>query len=178
MELTVYSTRRGIAMAVLSPLFLVALGGYGVGDVGFRFLPAAVLVVGALLLSITLFDYPRRCRFTPGGIVRVCFLRSQLLDWEEVHAVERSQAGFVARRSRFLRRNPGEPDSPLPSAGLVARVGGRRYLLTNRLESLREWEELRTLMEEHANHAFLGAAQPPLTTPPTRFPGKTSPEES
>jgi hypothetical protein len=166
--LTIYSTLRGIMSAVVSSGLVAGLGVYGVVAAGLRLLPTIVLVVGLALLGVALFDFPRHARFEEEGIVRVTPLRSQLLRWDDVNAIERARAGLAGRGWRL---RPGEKtaeaETPPRDAGLVARLGERRYWLTNVTESAAEYDRLAELIGRVAPHVHLGALPPALDSVPT-----------
>lgn len=160
-RVTVHSSWRGLAAAVVSPLALIGFGAAVLlaGGLG----PVAVLslVVGAALGAVTLGDYPRRAVFTPAGIERVCFVRTQLLPWSEVVALERTPPKATAALRRHREDRPA-------TGGLVARgFGKRRYLLTDRIEGREEFDAIAALLREHDLATNLRAARPSEDAPPS-----------
>lgn len=166
MRLTIFSNRRGLLSATFTPLLLLGLALVGVLADGLGPIAVALLVLGGGLLLVTAFDYPRRCVFEEDGIWRISFLRGHLLPWERVNSIERART-LMDRRRRRRRRRRDTPTLPRSAAGLVARVGKRRYLLVNTLESLREFESLTELVETSAPHVLVSADPPAVTRAPT-----------
>lgn len=167
MPVTIYSTIRGLALAVVGPALILGFGAYGVATVGFHWLPSTALIAGLVLLGITLLDYPRHCVFDEEGIRRVSFLRTQSLAWDDVNAIERAQDTSRRWRIPFAGASTDEPKAPSKKAGLAARLGKRKYLLSNVVESLKEYDELSILLKSAAPHVYFGAEQPALDTVPT-----------
>ncbi len=162
--IVLYSSRRGIASAALSPAVLLALAtGAGVT----RSVTTSVLVIGAvgLLLGLVVaWDYPLRSEFAIDGITRVCPLRHQHLPWERVVALERTPGRAKIRR----QRDSGIEGFRAP-AGLAARVGNRRYMLTDRSEGALEYDQLVLAMKVFDEAVLVRASRPALTTAPTSF---------
>ncbi|MBW3657288.1 MAG: hypothetical protein KY457_01525 [Actinobacteria bacterium] len=161
--MTVHASWRGLAAAVASPLVLL---GFAVSLLVLRGPgPVAIvaLVLGLALATVTLLDYPRRTEFAPDGVHRVCMLRRHVLPWPELVAIERT--GGSAREA-FRRRD--EHAATTPRGGLVARgAGKRRFLLTDRVESRREFDELRALLGRLEVPTVLRAGRPSADAPPT-----------
>lgn len=163
-SVTVYTSWRGLASAVASPLVLVGLGGYLMTATGPGVVALVLLVLGSGLGAVTLWDYPRRARFTAAGIERVCFLRRQLLPWDQVVALERPRPPVL---SQVKVRGSDQALRP-PSGGLVARgAGRRRYLLTDRIESQREFDAIQQVLAVAHAPTTVRAARPVGDAPPT-----------
>lgn len=164
-RVTVHTSWRGLAAAVASPLVLLVfavmlLAARGPGPVA-----NVALLFGLGLGAVTLYDYPRRTEFAPDGVHRVCMLRRQVLPWSEIVAIERT--GGSAREA-LRRRGEHTPTPTTPRGGLVARgFGKRRFLLTDRVESRREFEDLQALMAELEVATSLRARRPSAEAPPT-----------
>lgn len=162
-QVTVHTSWRGLAAAVASPVLLLSfavllLSARGPGPVA-----NVALVLGLGLGTVTLLDYPRRAEFDAEGVTRVCMLRRQAIPWSELVAIERT--GGSARQALRSRR---EGAHTVPRGGLVARGHGkRRHLLTDRVESRREYEELQALMDHLDVATRLRAGRPSAEAPPT-----------
>ncbi len=162
MGVTLYSTRRGVINAALSPLVLFGLGVFGLIGKSPGPIAITLLVVGATLVLITLFDFPRRAVFGESGVQRVCFGRRHTIEWKSINALERARAGRRLRRRKNADKLP-----PRSSAGLVARVGKKRYLLVNTLESRAEFDQVEELVTEAAPHVRISAEPPGERRVPT-----------
>ncbi len=167
MTVTIYSTRRGLLLSTLTPLLLTLLGLWAVATVGFRIVPVIVLLLGGGLLSIAVLDYPRHTRFGETGIERIAFLRRHCLEWDVVNALERAPLGRLRRKGRLTAGERASSRVPSAGAGLVARIGKRRYLLVNTVESRGEFEDLTSVVETFAPHVSITAAKPSESTLPT-----------
>lgn len=151
-SITLYSRWRGIAAAFATPLLLglVAASGFAVG--GVHPVPIVISVVAVLLVGVALYDWPVSCSIELDGIVRRCLLRQQILEWDNVVAVQRA-------RGALLSRAPG---------GLTAVVRPRRrYLLLSHVESRAEFDQVRALIEQWAPGLSVSAAEPGDKVPPT-----------
>lgn len=159
-----YSSRRGVATAVFSPAVLLAIS---VGTAITRPVTASVVVIGAIgvaLAVVVAWDYPLRSEFTEFGIVRVCPLRRQHLPWDRVVAIERAPG-----RARIRPKRDSEVGAFRVPSGLVARVGRRRYLLTDQSEGAFEYDQLAAAIKTFDDVVMLRATRPPLTALPTTF---------
>ena len=167
MSVTLYSTRRGLLTAVITPLLLTLLGIWAVASAGLQVVPVLVLLLGAGLLSIALLDYPRRTEFDENGIDRISYLRNHHIPWNRVNALERVPTGRFRRRSvSSAGQRTGSRVAPA-GAGLVARIGKRHYLLVNTAESVAEFEQLTRLAAEFATHVAVTATKPSEENLPT-----------
>lgn len=166
-DLVIHSSLRGWFSAALSPTVLLLLGGVAVDGVGFRPVPAALLLIGAVLAIVVLTDLPRHSRFTPDGVVRVCLLRTHRLPWSRLVAIERTRPNTMN-----LVRNLAERDREArqASGGLIAQgPGRRRWLLTDNLESRAEHDELARFIDRHEIPVPLRAPRPHADAPPTHL---------
>jgi hypothetical protein len=164
-RLVLYASWRGLAAAVTTPVVLIALGAAGLAG-GSAPVAATLAIVGTVLGTIVLFDYPRRCVFDTEGVERVCFLRRQRLSWKRLVAIERARPSTVAQ-ARNLRPF-GHAGEPVVSGGLVARgPGRRRWLLTDRVESRQEYDRLAGHLDSEQTPTVLRAPRPHAEAPPT-----------
>lgn len=146
----VYSSWRGRILAFTAPLILVTLGAAATAKSGVKPLSGALLVIGAVLGGIALLDYPLSATFDDQGVRRRMVLRSQLLRWSRVSALDRAP---TSRRKRGV-------------GPLSAIVGRRRYLLIDRGESTVEFELIRAILAR-SNGVALSASPPDAKAPPT-----------
>ena len=164
-ELVIYSSLRGWVSAAISPTVLLALGAAAVGSVGFRPIPATLVLLGAGLAVVVATDLPRHTRFTATGVVRVCLLRTHRIPWNRLVAIERTRPNTTN-----LVRNLAERDQQARqvSGGLIARGPGRkRWLLTDNLESRPEHDALAHLLDRLDIPVPLRAPRPHADAPPT-----------
>lgn len=101
-----------VILSLLGPVVLVALPVLWLVAGG----PAWVwvlLAIGAALFGVVLFDMPVSSAFSARGVTRRTPLRDHVLPWDDIESLE-------------LTRSSRRP-------GVVARVGGRRYLLADRV---------------------------------------------
>ncbi len=158
-----YSSLRGLGSAVFSPAALIVLGAGGVQN-GWRWFPGLLLTGGLVLAAGLLLDFPRHTRFGTEGMTRVCALRRQRIPWSDTVAIERAPAS-TTDRIRSLREGNKRP---IPSGGLVATgTGRRRWLLTDRAESTREYDALADLLAQQEAVTVLRAGRPRDENPPT-----------
>ena len=143
-ELILQTSVFGRVSLVLGPPLVLAVGLTSVSAEGPSIVSLTLLVVGAALAISALFFQPWTTAFTRSGIERRCLLRKDLLEWSEVDAIRRTPA-----RKRI--------------GGLMATSGERRrHLLTDRAESLHEFNRLRDVMAAWAPEVAL-VARPPVT---------------
>ncbi|WP_052667600.1 hypothetical protein [Nitriliruptor alkaliphilus] len=169
-QVVVHTSVRGLLAAAVTPLVLVALGAAALIDGrGPAIVPLVLLLVGLAAGLVAVGDMPRRVEFDRTGLTRVCLLRRQRVPWERVVAIERSRpsSATVARNVVERRESKGDPRI---SGGLIARGRPRgRWLLTDRVESREEHDELRRLLE-HAERPVAMRAPPPHDgVPPTHL---------
>jgi hypothetical protein len=154
--LVLHGSWRGRIFAAVSPVLLCSLGTFGLVLGGWHLWPLSLLVVGVVLAAVVVFDYPLWVVIAEAGIERRCLLRSQRLVWDEMTMLARpAYSGWL----RGLGRGP--------STGLVAEIGRRRYLLTDRMESRAEYETLLRLIGIWARGTRVEATLPPDDSPPT-----------
>lgn len=148
-----HTSWRGRFISVVPPALLLGGGLWGFSQGG-RLVAIILIVLGGSLLVVGLFDYPWRTIIGPDGIERRCLLRTERLPWNRVTAVARP------RSTKAVQRVAGK-------AGLVAEVGKRRYLLTNRCESGFEYEAIQGVVERSGGGVLLRASEPPDEVAPT-----------
>lgn len=130
-------TSTGAVVPVLSAAVVVTLGAASLARSGPGIGSTLVLVLGTVLLGTVLLDRPRRTRFTSEGIERVCPLRTSVLPWTIVVAVERV-------RTPVWRVGA--------TGGLVARSRRGRWLLSDRAEDPALHDALVRLVADAAPH--------------------------
>jgi hypothetical protein len=181
---TLHTSRRGLAAAVVSPLTLLGLGGAVLVRVPTAPAGWLMLVLGFVLGAVALADFPRRVRLHEDGIDRVCVARTHRLAWHDLVALERQRGTMLqslsrraaARTDARASRRPGVhgPDEPtgfgtFASGGLVARGRGRRrWLLTYRMEGQGEFDRVVRLLAALDVPTTVRANRPPVTSMPTR----------
>lgn len=169
-RVVVHASLRGLLTAALTPVALAALGTAAIVDGGPRLLPVLLVLGGVLLAGVVLGDVPRRAEFDRRGLTRVCWLRRQHVPWDRVVAIERTRpsSGTVARN--LVGAGRGSSRQARVSGGLVARGRGRRrWLLTDRVESRDEHDQLRRLLAAVDTPVVLRAATPHEGVPPTHL---------
>lgn len=132
----------------------VLLGGLGTTALrtsGPRIATLVVLALATLATAVLLLDLPRRSEIRPSGIARVCLLRTELVPWHQVVAIER-------QRRRIRGKGTG---------GLVARGRRGRWLLSSAAEPPHVHERLLAAVAAHAP-AVRMVAEPPVTSTDTR----------
>ena len=158
--IVLHGSLLAIVNAYVSPVALIALAVW----VGLtRQLTVATIAIGglgSLLAFVALFDMPLRTEFSRAGITRVCALRRHHIPWDRVTGLERTP-------SRVSHRGTPDPQRPRRPGGLVARIGRRRYMLTNRCEGALEYDRLVVALREWDDVVIVRARRPPLTTAPT-----------
>ena len=145
-ELELYTSLRGLAGAVVTPVSLVLIGVLGSARFGVNLVTFLLTIAGLAVAVTLLFDFPHRTTFDRTGFVRRCPLRRQRVDWGEVASLDRTppKAAAVLRNLGARSRDDAEPEV---SGALVARGSGRRrWLLTDRVESREEHDELVELL--------------------------------
>ena len=153
--MTLHSRWQGIIAAAIGSSAVLLGGMLVVADVGWRLMPTATVLFGGFLVAIVVFDYPVASSFDANGVTRRMVLRRQRLEWDRVELLSRSRPGMV---SGFRR---------LAHGGLVAVVGRRRYLLTDRCESLEEYEAVQEVLGDRATALMATTPEPTVGTVPT-----------
>lgn len=165
-SIVLHTSWRGRFTALLAPIVILTWGGYGVSVAGLQWFNAILLAIGVGIAAVVLVDYPLSSKIGPDGVARRCALRTERLSWSEVGAIARPGA-----RQRFmgLGRNDkgGQSKHSSGSAGLVAEVGRRPYLLVDRIESPVEHEAIENGLKNWAPGLILRAGKPVDGTPPT-----------
>lgn len=148
-----HTSWRGRLVSTVPPSVLLLGGLWGLGQGG-SIVAVVLVVLGAGLLVVGLFDFPWRSVIGPDGVERRCPLRTERLEWERVTAIARP------RTTKAGERLTGK-------AGLVAEVGKRRYLLANRCESRFEFEAIDRALGRWSDGTLLRASAPPDDAAPT-----------
>jgi hypothetical protein len=156
--LRLYSSWRGLLLAFLSPALILLVAALAIVGSGIHAISLILLIVGAALLIVSLFDFPIYSTFDADGIRRWTPLRVHTIPWAKVTAISR------ARGARRKRAGP-----------LAAAVGGRRYLLVDRTEGRDEYEALRKLCED-ANTPLSAVAPDADVVPTWLYHRKRDPE--
>lgn len=147
--------------AALAPTLLVLAGTAGLIRRSTVSLPLlATFAAAAFLAFVALWDYPRRCEFGPGGLVRVCAIRRHRIPWDDILVIRRARGAVF---SNLRSKDPG----PRAFGGLTAKVGRRTYLLVDQAESAGEHDQLVRLMASWVPDLPVSAARPPERTPPS-----------
>lgn len=162
-SVVLYTTLTALVAAVTTPTLLVGLGLAGMVVDGVRGLPLVLLVTGVAAGAWAAVALPRRVLVDTDGIRRDCLLRQHRLAWAQVAAIER---GPGPRRTRT--RPPTRHERPEVGGGLLARGHGRRrWMLTDRVESPREFDALVAIVEDAAADTDVEAPRPHPHAPPT-----------
>lgn len=154
-SVTLHSRWKGIFAGAIGSSAVLLAGILVVAAVGWRVIPTGTLLLGVFLFAIVVFDYPVASSFDAKGVTRRMALRRQRLDWDRVDLLSRSRPGMV---SGFRK---------LAHGGLVAVIGRRRYLLTDRCESLEEYEAVQQVLGDRAAALMATTPEPPAGMVPT-----------
>ena len=154
-SVTLHSTWRGIIASAIGSTTVLLAGVLVVASAGWGVLPTATFVFGVVLVGIVLFDYPVASTFDADAVTRHMVLRRQRLSWNRIEKLSRTRPGLV---SGFRK---------LAYGGLVAVIGRRRYLLTDRCESLEEFESVQRALGDRADDLLATTPEPPAGTAPT-----------
>lgn len=158
-----HTSWSGLSGAAITPVALAVIGGWSIAAGGASAVPVAVVVVGAVLGAVVLFDYPYAARIGADGVTRRCLARSHHLAWDRIVALERTRPSTMT-----VVRNLSGRDEAQVSGGLVARgAGKRRWLLVDRAESRMEYDALQELLATADVPVVLRAPRPHATAPPT-----------
>lgn len=159
--LTLHSSWRTLIGGVIGSGVLVVFAVVGMTRGGVV-VPLVIGVFGAFLVVVLLTDMPVSTRFDRDGIERRAALRRHRLAWEQVDKLGRA-------RGRLLSTHHFSPDptAGVNRGGLVAVVGGRRYLLVDTAESRGEFEQLDKLLRQVAPGLSDELLLPPEGAPPT-----------
>ena len=156
--ITLHSTWRGIVSGSIGGVTLAAAGTYGVVAVGFRLVPGLLFVAGWILVAAMTFDYPIAARFSAEGVQRRMMLRRQWFAWSDVEQL-------TGTRPTVLH-----VDRRLEHGGLALVKGKRRYLLVDRVESMKEFDTLIDIVEGPGATVDVGVSslpRPSELVPPT-----------
>jgi hypothetical protein len=138
-------------LAFLTPALLFAVAALALIADGVRVISIILLVVGGGLLLVSLFDFPMYTTFDIDGIKRRTPLRTHTIAWDDVTAINRARGGRLSKRA----------------GPLAAAVGGRRYLLVDRVEGMQEYAQLRDLCSEASIAIPVSAVAPDPGIAPT-----------
>lgn len=130
----------GRVLGFVSPAILFGIVGLSWSSSGrLSWLAWLLLLLGVVMLASALFDQPRRIELSPDGIHRVCWLRRSLYPWSDVSALTRlpRKRRPTDAVTRVLAGSEHEDDI---GKGLMARVGTKRVMLSDRTERLDQWE--------------------------------------
>ncbi len=158
-------SESGVALGVRlsAPVALGVIGWAGFWQSeGFAVVPSIFIVLAVVATGIALFDLPRAILFDTEGVHRRCLLRTHMIEWDRVGALERvPRAPFQPRRVfGMILHGTGEPSVTAPK-GLVLRVGRkRRYLLLNRAERPDQWDLLSSRIKIWAPHVSIPRRPP------------------
>ena len=134
-----------------SALLLGGLGVTALRGSGLSITTLVVLALAALATAVLLLDLPRRSEITTAGIARVCLLRTELVPWDQVIAIER-------QRRRIRGKGTG---------GLIARGRRGRWLLSSAAEPPHVHQRLLDAVAAHAPSVRM-VAEPPAASTDTR----------
>lgn len=155
-SVTLHSSWRGLGLS------LFGAGAILVGGVVSTLLTGGavgswlLLLVGAGLLGVVLFDFPFSAEFQSEWVIRRTLLRRQRVHWDRVDQITRARPTVIAMKKSLT---PG---------GLTAKVGRRRYLLVDQCEGLDEFYRLATLLESREDElGFDELIPPPVDVEPT-----------
>ena len=162
--LELHTSWRGLLGAGFTPSALLGLGGLALRDGGLRPFPLLLVAVGGALLLVALLDYSYTVRLDARGIARRTVIRTQVLPWSRLVALERTRPATAT----VMRNLTDRRADPQISGGLGARGRGRRrWLLTDRVESRSEYDRLRALLADLGEPVQLRAARPHAEAAPT-----------
>jgi hypothetical protein len=166
--MTIYSSIRGLLTAYSGPAVVTGIGILGMVTRGVSPVSALIVIVGGIILLGTLYDYPRRTRFTDEGMVRTTALRRHNLAWSSIDQIERANPLLIGRR--FLQSsNDDSKPTPPRAAGLVAVRGRQRFLLTNAREGRDEFDQLFEIITRAAPDVVVLASRPPIDAAPSNL---------
>lgn len=155
-SVTLHSSWKSIILSFLGAFFVFGIGLATTINTGGAVIPIIILVLGSAFLGSVLFDYPLASTFTIDGAHRRPLLRRHFIAWDRVDQLTRARPA-VAGVLKGL--TPG---------GITVKVGRRRYLLVDRCEALREFQDLVELLDDR--YVTLGIdemVQPPVSIDPT-----------
>ncbi len=176
---TLFSAWRGMVLAHVTPLILLAIGTMAIVDAGANPISVSVVLAGVALAAVSLFDFPLRATLGPDGIERRCPLRRQVLPWSRITDLRRAP-GPRLRRAAAPPPVEGRTGGPVQGrgsgahartrqipGGLVAACGRRRYLLVDRVEGADEYDSVVSGVAAWAPGVDVHAVRPPADAPPT-----------
>ncbi len=123
---------------------------------GLSLVSGGIVVVAVMFAVVAAVDLPIAAEFRRDGVVRRALLRKEFIAWEDVARLGRLRVGVIRTR----RDSRG--------GGLVATVGGRKYVLVDTMESAVEFDDLRRLLGEMGEALGLNdSMRPPDGRSPT-----------
>ncbi|HSK24105.1 MAG TPA: PH domain-containing protein [Egicoccus sp.] len=171
-HLILYPSLRGLLAVLLTPHLLIVLGAWGLTG-GANTVAIGMVVIGIVTAATGLYSYPRHVVLSPDGIELVSVLRRRRLPWEQVRGIERTRPGSARR---LKARYDGADGGAGPSGGLLARGHGRRrWMMTDHVESVDEYDRLCAIVLAAPGSTRVGAARPDDATPPTWLYRRRSP---
>lgn len=154
--ITLHSTWVGIVMSYAGAAMFVGFSLLLLLDIGANVITVAMMVVSSVFAVIALLDLPIAAEFRSDGVIRRTALRHQFIEWDRVDRLRRLRVGIMRTKS----------DSR--GGGLVAKMGKRRYMLVDTMESALEFDDLIRVMGEWADALGLNdATKPPDGRSPT-----------
>jgi hypothetical protein len=166
-SVVIHASWRGLLNASLSPVLLLLLGGGALWSAGtLRLVPILLVGLGVALGAIVAADFPRHSVFHRHGVTRRCLLRSELLPWSRIVAIERTAPSAAGRLRDLGGDRRAQPKHG--SGGLVARGPGRtRWLLTDRVEGAAEHDRVCDLLRRLDVPTVMRADRPSEETSPS-----------
>lgn len=156
LSITLHSSWRGIAFAVLGVVCLLGIAAAVVAANGFTVVSTLIVVAAIGASVVVLFDMPIATTFDAAGIIRSTPLRRHRIEWDDIDRLTRTRRGLV--------RRPGSPRS----SGIVAMRGGRQILLVDRTEGREEHRRLKEAVGDvPAGLQLAGLEPPPANRTPT-----------
>jgi len=133
-SITLHSSWTGLILNSMGALLLFVVAIVLAIVNGLSWLPAVLFVLGVVVAGVLAYDMPIATTFDSDGILRRAALRHHRLEWDDVNRVRRGRAGVVRNRSQNTR------------GGLVAWSGRKPYVLSDKMESTIEFDQLRDLL--------------------------------
>ncbi len=138
-SVVLHSTWTGIVMAVLGSIMMAVVTIAVLATEGWSWWSGALVVVTTALSVVVLFDLPIAAEFGADAVTRRNLARRHRLRWDDVQRLERLRVGILRTRRRGV------------GGGLVARIGHRRYVLVDTVESQLEFDAVRRVLGERAD---------------------------
>jgi len=153
---TLHSSWTGIVGSFTGAGIVTVVAGALIAVNGLTVVNGVLALVALALLAVVALDLPIASEFRPDGVLRRALLRHQWIEWDNVTRLGRLRVGVL--RTVMSRRG----------GGLVADIGGRNYVLVDRMESALEFDRLRVVLGERATSLLTTAdMRPPEGRSPT-----------